>query len=242
MIVLFVVPLPLIQALALGLPSIYASDALAIQWGSIAYVWFLVAIYLSTRPKWLDRLIGLPSVYFIHGVLSLLAIGLAFLHKEGTHSFGLIRQTGDWAFDLFLGLMVYSLVFMAGWLTSRFGVLRWIKRQLERLFHHEFIRVAPPTEPRGGCTGLHSRSTHQLYDGGSQLYLAIQRLYGGGSGVLCLSEDSVNLGGATRTVGRETPAGTEFLRIHFSITAGPAISHSSGGLCLSSLSKYTGIA
>ncbi|MFC6259674.1 FAD-binding oxidoreductase [Levilactobacillus fujinensis] len=138
LMVLFVVPLPLIQALALGLPATYASESLAIQWGSIAYVWFLAAIYLSTRPKWLDRLIGLPSVYFIHGILSIFAISLAYLHKTGTQSFGLIKQTGDWSFDLFMGLAIYSLVFMAGWLTNRSRLLRQVKRQLERIFHHEF--------------------------------------------------------------------------------------------------------
>ncbi|WP_143462079.1 FAD-binding oxidoreductase [Levilactobacillus enshiensis] len=137
LVVLFVVPLPLIQALALGLPAAYAGEALAIQWGSIAYVWFLAAIYLSTRPKWLDRLIGLPSVYVIHGVLSLFAIGLAYLHKMGTQSFGLIKQTGDWAFDLFVGLMLYSLVFMGGWLTNRSRRLRQAKHLLEPIFHHE---------------------------------------------------------------------------------------------------------
>ncbi|GKT03829.1 FAD-binding oxidoreductase [Furfurilactobacillus entadae] len=137
LVILFVIPLPLIQTLALGLPTIYSSEALAIQFGSIAYVWFLAAIYLSTRPRWLDRLIGLPSVYFIHGMLSMFAIGLAYLHKTETSSGGLIKQTGDWAFDLFLGLMLYSLIFMAGWLTSRIPLLDQLKHRLEVIFHHE---------------------------------------------------------------------------------------------------------
>jgi predicted ferric reductase len=136
-VVLFVLPLPLIQTLAAGLPSIYASEALAVQVGSIAYVWFLAAIYLATRPHWLDRLIGLPSIYMVHGMLSLLAILLAYLHKSGTSSAGWIKTTGDWAFDLFLFLMVYSLVFMAGWLTSRVPPLAALKRWLEKLFKHE---------------------------------------------------------------------------------------------------------
>lgn len=136
-VILFVLPLPLIQTLAVGLPSIYASESLAIQVGVIAYVWILTAIYLSTRPRWLDRMIGLPGVYLIHGLLSIVAIVLAYLHKSGTQSAGWIKLTGDWAFDLFLGLMVYSLVFMAGWLTSRVPLLATIKRWLEQLFHHE---------------------------------------------------------------------------------------------------------
>lgn len=136
-IILFVIPLPLIQSLATGLPSMYNSEAFAIQIGSIAYVWFLAAIYLSTRPKWIDRIIGLPSIYFIHGMLSIFAIILAYLHKDQTTSYGLIKQTGDWAFDVFIALMTYSLVFMAGWLTSRIQFLNIMKRWLEHLFHHE---------------------------------------------------------------------------------------------------------
>ncbi|MDT6980580.1 iron reductase [Levilactobacillus zymae] len=136
-VILFLLPLPLIQALALGLPSIYAGEAFAIQLGSIAYVWWLAAVYLATRPRWLDRLIGLPSLYFIHGLLSLLALVLAYFHKTQTSSFGWIKRTGDWAFDLFVALMAYSLIFLAGWLTSRSRLLTRLKRQLERLFHHE---------------------------------------------------------------------------------------------------------
>jgi predicted ferric reductase len=136
-VILFVVPLPLIQALAMGLPAIYSSEALAIQAGSIAYVWFLVSIYLSTRPKWLDRLIGLPSIYFIHGMLSIFGIVLAYLHKSGTSSAGLIKLTGDWSFDLFIGLMIYSLVFMAGWLSNRVKILGMLKHGLEKIFKHE---------------------------------------------------------------------------------------------------------
>lgn len=136
-VILFVLPLPLIQALALGLPRLYASEAFAIQLGSIAYVWWLAAVYLATRPRWLDRLIGLPSLYLIHGMLSLFALALAYLHKSQTSSFGWVKRTGDWAFDLFLALAVYSLVFLAGWLTSRSRLLTQLKHRLERLFHHE---------------------------------------------------------------------------------------------------------
>ena len=92
--ILFVLPLPLIQTLAIGVPTIYQSESFAFQLGSVAYVWFLVAIYLSTRPKWLDRLIGLPSIYMIHGILSLVAILLAYLHKSLSSSNGLIKLTG----------------------------------------------------------------------------------------------------------------------------------------------------
>lgn len=138
LISVFLVPLPFIQTLSDGLPPIYQSQFRAIYYGTIAYVWMLLAIYLSTKPKWLDRLVGLPEMYMVHGMISIAAIVLAYLHKEGTTSAGWIKTTGDWAFDLFLGLMVYSLVFLAGWLTNRVGILKQVKTFLESIFKHEF--------------------------------------------------------------------------------------------------------
>lgn len=137
LIAIFLLPLPFIQTLSNGLPLIYQSEFRAIYYGTIAYVWMLFAIYLSTKPKWLDRLIGLPEMYMVHGMLSIAAIVLAYLHKEGTVSTGWIKTTGDWSFDLFLGLMIYSLIFMAGWLTNRVPILKKIKQSLEKLFKHE---------------------------------------------------------------------------------------------------------
>lgn len=137
LIAVFLLPLPFIQTLSAGLPTIYQSEYRAIYYGTIAYVWMLFAVYLSTKPKWLDRLIGLPEMYMVHGMLSIAAIVLAYLHKEGAPSTGWIKTTGDWAFDLFLGLMIYSLIFMAGWLTNRVSLLKKIKQFLENLFRHE---------------------------------------------------------------------------------------------------------
>lgn len=137
LIAIFVLPLPFLQTVTQGLPALYQSELLAIDWGVIAYVWFLLAIYLGTRPKWLDRLVGLPSMYLLHGILSIAAIGLAYLHKSGTQSTGWIKTTGDWAFDLFLGLMFYSCLFMAGWLTSRVPPIARAKKWLEQVFRHE---------------------------------------------------------------------------------------------------------
>lgn len=138
MTAIFIIPLPFIQTLNTGLSPIYFSERIPILYGTIAYAWMLLAIYIGTKPKWLDRLIGLPSAYMLHGILSLAAITLAFLHKEETWSNGLIKLTGDWAFDIFIGLAIYSLVFFAGWLTSRIFPLLWIKNQLEHILKHEF--------------------------------------------------------------------------------------------------------
>ena len=137
LVILVLIPLPFIQTLSAGLPAVESSESLAIQLGTVAYVWMLTAIYLSTRPKWLDRLIGLPNMYMMHGIFSLLAIVLAYLHKLGSPSDGWIKTTGDWGLYLLIGLAIYALVMMAGWLTNRVPILARLKQLLETAFKHE---------------------------------------------------------------------------------------------------------
>jgi predicted ferric reductase len=90
----FIIPLPFIQSLSSGLKEVSANESIAIYCGAISYAWMLAAVYLSTKPHWLDRLVGLPSLYQLHGILAIAALGLAWLHKIGSPSNGLIKQTG----------------------------------------------------------------------------------------------------------------------------------------------------
>lgn len=133
----FILPFPFILTYVNGLPAGFESQKLGVAYGIVAYVWMLLAIYISTRPRWLDRFIGLPAAYMIHGILSLVAIIFSFFHKSMNPSFGLVQLTGNLAFMIFASLGLYSMIFMAGWLTSRVPFLAKIKRQLETVFRHE---------------------------------------------------------------------------------------------------------
>jgi predicted ferric reductase len=135
--VLFLLPLPLIQLAAIELPELFQTSLQPIQFGVIAYTWMQTSLFLASKPRWLDRLVGLPAIYLLHGILSILAIGLAFLHKSQMFSVDLIELTGSWAFNIFLGVALYSLIFMAGFLTSRLAFLATIKHYLEKIFKHE---------------------------------------------------------------------------------------------------------
>lgn len=137
-VVLFVVPLPLLATLVAGLPALYTNELFGIELGVIAYTWMLAAVYLACRPRWVDRTVGLPTMYMIHGVLAILAIAFAFVHQSLLPGAGaLIGLTGHAGLYLFMGVAVWSLVFMAGWLTARVRWLAQLKRTLERLFRHE---------------------------------------------------------------------------------------------------------
>lgn len=137
LIVLLTIPLPLIVTLGNGLPEFFGSRVLAINLGVFAYSWMLSAIFLSSQPKWLDRIIGLPDMYIIHGVTAIFAVIFMYLHDQLLKSSGLISLTGEWAMYIFMAVIIYSLVFMAGWLTSRINILMRIKKMLEKIFKHE---------------------------------------------------------------------------------------------------------
>ena len=137
LIVLLTIPLPLIVTIGNGLPEVFGSRVLAINLGIFAYSWMLSAIFLSSQPKWLDRIIGLPDMYIIHGVTAIFAVIFMYLHDQLLKSSGLISLTGEWAMYIFMAVIIYSLVFMAGWLTSRISILMRIKKMLEKIFKHE---------------------------------------------------------------------------------------------------------
>ena len=137
LIVLLTIPLPLIVTIGNGLPEVFGSRVIAINLGVFAYSWMLSAIFLSSQPKWLDRIIGLPDMYIIHGVTAIFAVIFMYLHDQLLKSSGLISLTGEWAMYIFMAVIIYSLVFMAGWLTSRISILMKIKKMLEKIFKHE---------------------------------------------------------------------------------------------------------
>lgn len=136
--ILFMLPLPLLFAIYQELPSLYQGEKIGINAGLIAYTWMLAIIYLATKPKWLDKRVGLPDMYLVHGMLSIFTLLLAWLHKYLSPSAGWIKTSGDFSLYVFTGLIVYSLFFLGGWFTSRVKVAAWIKNSLEKIFKHEF--------------------------------------------------------------------------------------------------------
>lgn len=137
LILLFTVPLPLIITLSNGLNILYTDYKLGINLGLFAYVWMLVAIFLASRPKWLDKIIGLPNMYIIHGVTSVLALILMWLHDNLLSSAGIIETTGEFSLYLATVIICYSIVFMASWFTNKIPFLAHTKKFLEKTFKHE---------------------------------------------------------------------------------------------------------
>lgn len=133
LLAIVILPLPLVYLLDAGL--IDSPDRLLVyDLGLAAYVSWLTDVYLATRPKWIARRIGLPSLYMMHGVLAVLALVLAALHVLNSTSFHeIIRLTGYTAFYLEIVLLVLAILFLSGWLSERLVFFN----KLRRLFKHQ---------------------------------------------------------------------------------------------------------
>lgn len=129
-------PLPLLVSLV-GLDPAAWKEHWAVLMGVVAYAWWLLAILLSVRPQWLDRKVGLPSIYALHGLLGVFALGAAYLHKDNSNTgIELAAQLGDWGFYLTLAVVCYSMFMMSGWFTDRSPLIANIKAGIDRVTSH----------------------------------------------------------------------------------------------------------
>lgn len=109
-----------------------------ISLGLVAYAWWLLAIALSLRPVWVDRLVGLPALYGLHGMLGFLAVVLAQLHRDSAYAGDRLAQLlGDWGFYLSLGVLLYSVFFLSGWVVDRIRFLLLARRWAEKVLRHQ---------------------------------------------------------------------------------------------------------
>ncbi|WP_446045634.1 ferric reductase [Streptomyces olivaceus] len=101
--------------------------------GLVAYCWWLLAVLLSVRPGWLDRWVGLPAIYGLHGMLGVLALGLAYVHSENSYApSALARDLGEWALYGSFGLLCFSVFFLSGWLVDRSRLVHRVKTLMEK--------------------------------------------------------------------------------------------------------------
>lgn len=133
------VPTPLLLALFVSMGSIATDQRLLIAAGIIAYTWWLLAVFLSTRPKWLERAVGLPKMYLLHGCLGVIALVLAFLHEHYMVSMGQwIIVTGKLAWYLTLFGVLFAAFFMSGWIVDHFPTAANVKIRMQKVIKHQF--------------------------------------------------------------------------------------------------------
>lgn len=165
-ILLAVLPLPLIIILDRGLLATPGQLA-AYDLGIFAYVSWLALLYLSTRPKWVEHLLGLPTTYFFHGILGIIALAAATIHRFTAQSYHWqIVWTGLTAWLLEIVLAVFAIVFLSGWLADRSKA--W--RKLRESVPHQLSLWGAPFNHRGYRLNLCSRDVDSAVGPGAGLF------------------------------------------------------------------------
>ncbi|MCO6557987.1 MAG: ferric reductase [Bifidobacterium sp.] len=136
--ILVLVPAPFVAVLAVFINPIFREvSMLPIALGVIAYIWMLESVYLSCRPHWLDRLVGLPDMYLAHGLLAVFAFAISIIHRLELPTFGLAKTFGEIAFWSLLAMVVFSVLFMTRRLTDLIAPIRSFLMAHGPLIKHE---------------------------------------------------------------------------------------------------------
>lgn len=105
--------------------------------GIVAYTWWLLAILLSLRWRWLECRVGLASIYGLHGMLGLGALALAWFHRASTYGADpLGARLGEWAWRLSAATASLAVFFLSGWIVDHVPGTARARARLERLVPH----------------------------------------------------------------------------------------------------------
>ncbi|WP_124057391.1 hypothetical protein [Vaginisenegalia massiliensis] len=96
--------------------------------GLFAYFAMLWAIVLACKPAWIEKWIALPNLYLVHGILSLLGLAFATLHKAFLGADGVTKFFGDTAWAILVGLALISLFFFMGRLFNYLPFLQPLRQ------------------------------------------------------------------------------------------------------------------
>lgn len=90
--------------------------------GLLAYTILAFQFFIASRPKFVDRLVSLDRLYRFHMMMAVAALLMAYIHKTLKEMyFDESTQTnyGDYSFDIFLAISLFSIVFMVNKLFLR---------------------------------------------------------------------------------------------------------------------------
>ncbi|MCJ2387265.1 hypothetical protein HZI58_09225 [Pediococcus acidilactici] len=115
----------------------YAMDTIVL--GILAYSCMLNAVYLASKPKWIDRLIGLQNGYIFHIFLGSSAIILALGHKLVSTAHGVTQITGYAGLIILVLIAVFSMPLLNGYLKASVAAVRKLNQKVAKFLPHEGI-------------------------------------------------------------------------------------------------------
>ena len=134
----FIPPLILIFSISTHVQnSDYAMNTIVL--GLLAYSFMLNALYLASKPKWIDNLVGLQNNYLFHIITGIGSVFFAIVHKVVSQASGVTQATGYVALILLILIATFSMPFLNGYLKAHFSVLRKFNKKMASILPHEKI-------------------------------------------------------------------------------------------------------
>lgn len=141
LILLTLVPPILLLFLFFQIPNVPYQTNTVIS-GIFAYSFILNALYLSSKPKWIDRLIGLQNGYLIHIIMGTSAVLLALAHNLiSSASNELTKRTGTAGFLLLVGIALFSTPFLNGYLKIIHSAFIKINQKFAKLLPRKTVQT-----------------------------------------------------------------------------------------------------
>lgn len=116
-------PLLLVATYGLGLTPVAMGQQVGVMYGIVAYSWLMVAMYVGTKPAWVESLFGKGRAGRMTKVLSVVALLFTGFHKELNPATGLVGQTGQVALMVLISFGLYWLLFGTTIFSNRLSVL-----------------------------------------------------------------------------------------------------------------------
>jgi predicted ferric reductase len=179
---------PFVPAAAIysAFPGKYANTGLLIPMllGCMTFTWLMTQFLISSRPKWIERFIGLDRMFRFHSLVAILAVMLGLVHRtimEEMMGESFMTKIATLALIVFIGISALALVFMADLLVRHFRLLAKWRKILEKngLFRYQVQLLVHNLSLAGGILiFIHvmlttSARTSPLVTGVFILYFAI---------------------------------------------------------------------
>jgi len=104
--------------------------------GSAAFTWLVAEFILSARPKFIEKFFGLDKFYRFHGLMAVISLILAFIHKlieQNAMGEFFTTEVGDKALFLFIAISILSLLFMVDSIAAKIKPLFLLKKFLIKI-------------------------------------------------------------------------------------------------------------
>ena len=146
--------------------------------GIAAYNWLIWQFILSSRPKFIDAIIGLDKIYRLHGVMAIVSILLAIIHNSflnqmfGDTNSGLF---GEVAILIYVAVSVISVFLLTKSKWKKIKILGLLKNFLSdriKIKYEHFKEVHNLS-----IIGLVSMQIHVLMTSNARQYNTIYRMY-----------------------------------------------------------------